>query len=85
MSVLFIEDLLFVRIEGDNSRMLTFDSIVSFDEDGVVSLLREVGLKSFIEAIMKEYPDYYSLRGRDLKDLPTSEKKEVKAILKEEI
>lgn len=65
--------------------MLTYDHIIKLDESRIGSLLHEIDTGEFINAIINEFPDYYENRGRNLKDLPKWERKNVIKALKKEL
>ncbi|TXT58119.1 MAG: hypothetical protein BAJALOKI1v1_1750007 [Promethearchaeota archaeon] len=66
-------------------KILTFKNIVRFDQEEINSLLNEVGSEEFVNAIMKEYPDYYNLRGTEIKNLSLSQRESIKKLLHKEL
>jgi len=64
--------------------MYSFQEIAILDETGIHSILDKYGSEYMISAIMKEYPDYYNLRGDDIRSLSNSEHNKIIKILKKE-
>ncbi|TXT62484.1 MAG: hypothetical protein BAJALOKI3v1_570022 [Promethearchaeota archaeon] len=65
--------------------MLSFEQIARLDDSGIYSILDKYGSTDMITAIIKEYPDYYNLRGEDTATLSYAETNQVLEILKKEL
>jgi hypothetical protein len=65
--------------------MLTYKEILSLKDELVVSCFEETPIDEFLEPILVKFPDYYNLRGQELKYISDLEKIEVLEVLKSEI
>ncbi|MBD3216030.1 MAG: hypothetical protein GF311_25685 [Candidatus Lokiarchaeota archaeon] len=65
--------------------MLSFEQIARLDDSGIYSILEKYGSADMITAIIKEFPDYYNLRGEDTGNLSNVESNQVLEILRKEL
>lgn len=65
--------------------MLSCKEILSLKDESIVSYFEDTSIDEFLEPILVKFPDYYNLRGEDLKHISDLEKSKVLGILKSEI
>ncbi|MFX1498451.1 MAG: hypothetical protein ACFFBH_13070 [Promethearchaeota archaeon] len=65
--------------------MLSYNDIKGMNGEEFNSYFKKVGIESILKPIMIKFPDYYTLRGRDIEDISKDEKKQFFKILKKEL
>jgi len=64
--------------------MFSSNEILNFNEENFNLFFIRNEIEELIKPILIDYPDYYNLRGVDIKSLSKSKKDQVKRILKNE-
>lgn len=61
--------------------MLSCNELLNLKEDSLVTYFEDMSIEDFLEPILIRFPDYYNLRGQDIKQISDSEKAKVTEIL----
>lgn len=61
--------------------MLSCNELLNLKEDSLVSYYEDMSTDEFLEPILIKYPDYYNLRGQELRSILNSERAKAIEIL----
>ena len=75
----------FHNSEEVKKKMLSCKEILSLKDESIVSYFENTSIDEFLEPILVKFPDYYNLRGQELKNILDSERAKAIEILKSEM